>query len=664
MHFNQSAYRRTQEPPHLSIGYIVVGLLYIYFAAFQHIYIFRANPVVTPWLIATSLLTAIHLAFMAKLWKTKSNRDQSIAFLLYVAQVALSGLYCIKPWTMEIVFAYVVTALIFVWLMKIHNKRKFYAEIQHREMALAQASADNYAAQNAIHFEAVKSDRTFADIHGMAEVKERIKKAAHEIVRPYQDSAKTKKPNTNPVSKPRNGMLLFGAPGNGKTVFGEALAGELDLPMVYVTFGDVASKWVNETTERVVKVFRDAEAQAPCILYLDEVDSLISKRDGGGSTEETGRTANTILTELVSIRGKGVIVMAATNFFDRLDQAAIREGRFDYKIEVTPPDLEARIGLLTDTIQNHVPTAAFDLDMVKRAAARWEGYSVKRILSIGEELGEMTQDAPPKWIDLADVMAALRRLQGRKGRVSPDTKSLAEMILPEDLREQLQTIALRMKDIERVEKLGGKVPSGILFFGEPGTGKTEAARAIGKETDWAFLNTTGNDLIMDPSKMDKLIAEAADIRPCIVFIDEADDILADRRGSNVTSVTNKLLAAMDGAQGKVKDVVYIAATNHPDHIDPAALRRFSEKLYFPMPDEKGLAQFAASWVAKSPATFAESLTPAGIAELLGDDMSIANAAAILQEAVNCMIGRSLGEDHPVVEVSDLQKARKNIMAQV
>lgn len=157
--------------------------------------------------------------------------------------------------------------------------------------------------------------------------------------------------------------------------------------------------------------------------------------------------------------------------------------------------------------------------------------------------------------------------------------------------------------------------------------------------------------------------EAKDIRPCIIFIDEADDILANRKRSNVTSVTNKLLTAMDGAGGKIKDIAYIAATNHPDHIDPAALRggRFTEKLFFPLPDHIGLTAFIQQWTEETKAHFTDDVTPEHIANLIGRAVSIADTAAILQEAVNHMIGRSDGDGTKKVTSQDVIEAKSTIL---
>ncbi|TDK59287.1 AAA family ATPase, partial [Sapientia aquatica] len=496
----------------------------------------------------------------------------------------------------------------------------------------------------------------FDDIHGMESVKARLHKAMTTIVHPAEGGFSK--------VKHRNGVLLFGEPGNGKTVFAEALAGELGIGFLPVTFGDVASKWVNDTTENVVNIFADARAQAPCVLFLDEIDSFISSRDGASAgQEEIHRTTNTMLTELVNIRGSGVVVVAATNYLDKLDAAAIREGRFDYKIEVTPPDLIARQGILLDGLTNHLPEIDYDLTSVFSVARRWEGFSVKRIQAVTEELAEMVEEAPFSSITSVELLAALRRVQGRKGTLPSNTKQLDDLILTTQLRFELTTIATRMSQIERVEELGGSVPAGLLFSGPPGTGKTEAARSLALRSGWAFLSTSGHDLISDPTRIDTLLADAKDIRPCIVFIDEADDVLAARKMSPVSSITNKLLTAMDGAAGKVPDIVFIAATNHPENMDPAALRggRFTEKLVFTLPDQTRLETFVQHWMANSPATFDRLLNPTVVVALIGDDVSIADAAAILQAAVNHMIGRTVEEKKYIVTAADIVAARSTIL---
>lgn len=491
------------------------------------------------------------------------------------------------------------------------------------------------------------SKKTFHDIFGMDATKKRLFDAGMEVL-------KSKNGKSD-----RNGILLFGAPGNGKTHFVECLAGELNLPLISLTYGDVASQWVNRTTENLMTVFKDAYQQAPCILLLDEIDSFIRSRDQGHQGDESLKSTNTILTELVKLRTRGILVVGATNYLDRLDAAATREGRFDIKVEISPPDCDARVSLLLTSIVNNVKNVEFDVDAAMRLAERWNGFSVKRIQAVTEELAVMHKEKDIELIDRDHLLQALRRVQGRSGRLPENTKALSDLVFDQKLETQLRGIATRILNAEKIEELGGTLPSGLLFFGPPGTGKTETARALAKETRYAFLPCTGNDLIHDSTKLDKLMTEAKDIRPCIVFIDEADDVLLDRNYSNVASITNKLLTAMDGSEEKVKDIVFIAATNNPDRIDPAALRggRFTEKFNFSYPSVETLTKFIHAWMHSSPAEFHKELSATQIVSVMGAEIAIANAVAILQETVNQMIIRCAVSGQYCVELCDVEEAK-------
>lgn len=139
------------------------------------------------------------------------------------------------------------------------------------------------------------------------------------------------------------------------------------------------------------------------------------------------------------------------------------------------------------------------------------------------------------------------------------------------------------------ENLGGKVPRGVLLYGPPGTGKTTLAKAIAKESGWTFIQTTGHKLLRDPDEVRSVLDRARDLKPAIVFIDEADDVLSERSYSGNAALTNELLTAMDGNSFGLTDVMFIGATNHPDALDSAAIRGgrlgFHVEVGLPGPDE-------------------------------------------------------------------------------
>lgn len=473
-----------------------------------------------------------------------------------------------------------------------------------------------------IIYAARKATRTFNEIAGMGELKAKLSKAGKEII------TKTGE---------RNGILLSGEPGNGKTSMAEALAGELKLPIIDVAIGNFQSMWVGETTQNVMKVFDDAEAQAPCVLFIDEIEAILVDRSKGSSSgnEESAKTVSAMLKRIVDLRNKKVILMAATNFVDQLDPASIREGRFDYKIEVLPPNYEARKFLLLNGLKS--VNSLIDISGLERAAHRWEGFSVSRIRAVVNEVLDQHKDKKITQVGFDELAMALRNLSSTKGdRIPENALTIEQLVLVPEMRNRLSKLANRMVNIDEIEAMGGSVPSGVLFYGPAGTGKTVGAMALAKASNWAFIKTSGHDLLFNPKKIDDIMRLAKDIRPCIIFIDEADDVLADRRSSMISKdVTNKLLTVMDGAGGKTKDILFVAATNAPDLIDDAMLRggRFTEKVGFEVPSDIALAEYMTNWIARTKAPLADDFNPSAVVQALSGQ-SLANVGEILQSAVN------------------------------
>lgn len=506
-------------------------------------------------------------------------------------------------------------------------------------------ATSNQEPSGQLMYPAVTPKLNFSKLVGMADLKARLLKAGKEVIAKRGS---------------RNGIMLTGSPGNGKSAMAEALAGELKLPLVSVSFGEINSKWVGETTSRAMKVFDDAIAQAPCVLFIDEADAvLIDRETAHNADSESVKLVNSLLKRIQDIRSQGVVLIAATNYIDRIDKAAIREGRFDYKIEITAPDEEARVFLLKNALGKH--SVKVNQSGMERAAKRWEGFSVSRIRAIGAEAVDMLEAKEIEQIGFDELMLALRKIQSSKGTSIPESvPTLDGLVLSEEMRGRMKSLSRRMVEIERIEEMGGSVPRGILFSGPPGTGKTLGAMVLAKTTNWSFIATTGQELLADENEIERIMDKAKDLRPCIIFIDEADDVLADRRMSPMSKrITNKLITMMDGTGGRVRDVLFIAATNAPDLIDEAALRggRFTEKIGFTLPVKADIQVFIEKWLGKSKATFDPALDIEALAqELVGQ--SLANINEIMQEAVNI----SLSRDDDKVKAEDIIKASYNFAA--
>jgi transitional endoplasmic reticulum ATPase len=494
----------------------------------------------------------------------------------------------------------------------------------------------------------------FDGIFGMKAVKQKLLEPARAIIAHDRPAGEA----------PRNGFLLFGDPGNGKTVFAEALAGELGIAFLEVTYGPNSSQWMGNLPKVLSKTFEYAKSSAPCVLFFDEIDSFIKSRAALTNNSEDVKVTNTLLTEIVSLRTHKVILIGATNYLSSLDEAAIREGRFDYKVEITPPDEEARIGLIQSGVKKYAAKLDVDREDAISAAKRWNGFSVARLLAVCKALPDVAKSSKTTRINLALWMAALREVQGRQGKLPVNTKSMAELVLETATKDALQLIAGRMKDVARIESMGGTLPTGCLFYGPSGTGKTAAARALAKEVGWAYLTVAGPDLVADRTRLDKLYAEAKDIRPTLIFIDEADDVLRNRQLSATPDLTNKLLTIMDGAEDRVVDVVWIAATNNPDQIDPALVRsgRFTEKVLFSTPPQDLIPRHVSMWLKKKGVTLASALDAFDIAEAL-QGQTIADIEGVLQYALNSAIASTTTGQAPVITQHDLQQALRTVLNQ-
>jgi transitional endoplasmic reticulum ATPase len=495
--------------------------------------------------------------------------------------------------------------------------------------------------------EALPAKLTFDDLSGQEELKEKL-----------WDAAQTW--NNNGMKNGKNGIFLYGQPGTGKTAFAEALAGEVGLKFMKVNIGSMASRWINQTTEQLQDIIDSALRQAPCVLFFDEVEAILPDRSliGRGDAEESKVVAS-FLSSIDKLRDGRVLVVAATNYIDRVDKAATREGRFDFHIEVTVPDFEARKGLVLNALKKTGKTV--DLVVLDRLAARWGGFNIPRIQ---EATRRAAAFAKTNVVGMADFMRGLREVQGNKTGVPETALSLDQLYFDDDVMDRLKKLAMTFAKSDEIEARGGTVPNGVVFYGPPGTGKSTMAMALAKASGWAFIPTTGKEILSEAKALEKIRSNASDLRPAIVFIDEADDILGDRRMSGMKLHTNDLLATIDGAGGPLPDVVWIIATNDIDSLDEAVTRRFPVKIELNVPGIEALVRMVRDWANKRP-----DMIPGGVeqwsrqvaAALEGLSPSVVKG--ILESALNNEAANSVmrGEDMRIT-LDDVLQARREMRA--
>lgn len=253
---------------------------------------------------------------------------------------------------------------------------------------------------------AIRARFDFAAAMGMQPIKSRLLQAGHVAMASCGGT---------------NGILLFGLAGNGKTFFAEALADELGLPIISMNLGTAANRFVNQTTQQAMAVFYGAVAQALRVLFIDAAEALLANH--ASMTDHAGeysRTTAAMFTRLVDMRGKGVVLIAAINYLDRLDPAAIRDGRFDTKIEVTAPDDAARQALIRHTVTRAVDHFVWpSAKTLASLSKHWAGFSVSRIRAVARRVGRRAREGCGEDVSNAAFQAALREVQGTFGDFVP-----------------------------------------------------------------------------------------------------------------------------------------------------------------------------------------------------------------------------------------------------
>ncbi len=411
---------------------------------------------------------------------------------------------------------------------------------------------------------------------------------------------------------PPKGVLLYGPPGTGKTLIAKAVANESGANFYSIQGPEIMSKFYGESEARLREVFEEAEESGPSIIFIDEIDSIASKREETQGEVER-RVVAQLLTLMDGLKGRGkVIVIAATNRQDAIDPALRRPGRFDREIEVGVPDREGRKEVLLIHTRGMPLEEDVNLDELAEST---HGFVGADLASVGKEaamnalrryLPEIDLDAPiPP--DLLERMVVTHD-DFREARRDTEPSALREVLLEipttswdqvgglGEVKQSLrEAVEWPLTQPEVFTRLGIKPPRGILLFGPPGTGKTLLARAVANESGANFISIKGPEVLSkwvgeSEKAVREIFKKAKQAAPSVVFLDEID-ALAPRRGlasgdSHVTErIVNQLLTSVDGLED-LEGVVIIGATNRPDMVDTALLRagRFDRLIQVPVPD--------------------------------------------------------------------------------
>ena len=408
------------------------------------------------------------------------------------------------------------------------------------------------------------------------------------------------------------GVLLHGPPGTGKTLLAKAVASETNANFHSISGPEIMSKFYGQSEENLRDIFKQAEENAPSIVFIDELDSIAPKRD-----EVSGEVERRVVAQLLALmdglqaRGK-VVVIGATNRPNALDPAIRRPGRFDREIEIGIPDRDGRLEILQIHMRGMPLAKDVDLDELANVTHGYAGAdlaalskeaamrSLRRILpDIDLRVDEIPSEVLNRLeVTREDFLQAYREME---------PSSLREVLIErpnvrwEDVggletakQELRESIEWPLKMNRLFAHLDAKPPKGILLYGPPGTGKTLLAKAVATESEANFISVRGPEFLSKwVGETERMVREtfrkAKTAAPCIIFVDEVDAITPVRGTSSDSQVTERvisqILTEMDGLE-ELHNVTTIAATNRADLVDPALLRpgRFDRHIYIPPPD--------------------------------------------------------------------------------
>ncbi|KAJ2897801.1 ribosome biogenesis ATPase-like protein RIX7 [Zalerion maritima] len=485
------------------------------------------------------------------------------------------------------------------------------------------------------------SDISIFDIAGIDDV---IHEITHQIIHPLNLAERL--PEAREMMHVPRGVLLHGPPGCGKTSLVGAIAATLELSFISISAPTMVAGMSGESEQKIRDAFEEAKTMAPSILFFDEVDVIMGKRESAQRQMEMRMVSQmaTCMDEIQSLPPKGIVlVFAATNRPDQIDDSLRRAGRFETEISMPMPNETARQSILRTLSKNLRLEPDVDFVRLAKMTAGFVGADLKATVGVagkmwGARLVEKNvaaaraaipnfpdsiypelddslvskqhwkmlkskapteksdpEVAPSRGIQMEDFVKAIGKVQPMAKREGfsaiPNTTWDQVGALREVRTQMTQLITWPIAEPELWATMGMDPVSGVLLWGPPGCGKTLVAKAVANEAQASFIAIKGPELLNkfvgeSERSIRLLFARARQSQPCVLFFDELDSLVSRRDDSNDASsrIVNAMLTELDGVDSR-SSVYVIGATNRPDCLDEAMLRpgRFGSLVFVDLP---------------------------------------------------------------------------------
>ena len=443
---------------------------------------------------------------------------------------------------------------------------------------------------------------TFKDVAGLDDAKEGMQDIIEYLRNP-------EKYNRMGARAPK-GILMYGGPGNGKTLLAKAVAGEVNCTFISVAGSSFIEMFAGVGAKRIRNLFDLARRQGPCIIFIDEIDSLIAKR-AGGHTDRNGEHNQTVAAFLAAVDGlqnstSPIIIIGATNRLDSLDRAAIRPGRFDRNVEIKKPKMCDREKLLNIDFKRVCHAMNLDVAQIAKITSGFSGADLSNLVNQAALLAVKDKSV---CVEMKHVQKAFDAMKETMV-ATIDASYEIDISYPGDMKttfldvaglagpkEDFKDIINFLKNSNSFNAIGATIPKGVLMNGGPGNGKTLMAQAVAGEANCPFISITGSSFVekyvgTGAARIRELFAAARKEAPCIIFIDEIDALLSKRSGnagsggdSEHNNTVAAFLAEVDGLKNSKAPVIIIGATNRIEALDSAATRpgRFDRTVHVDNP---------------------------------------------------------------------------------